>query len=459
MTSSAASPAAARCAPYLTVVVIRLLLDWRTAPTANGVRPPPPCGSTGGVPPRTAESPGWLLGGRSHRICGSAPHALPVQALWQLRQQLPRQRADASGIGNGGRWCHRPQHFRGSGDRLRGAPAQAAGPARPRPGAARPACRGSQLIRRALPGRSDGAGARPQPAGGSEGALSPLRPHLQSPSPPADGGGVAETTTVKRRLNPPDPSVYVPMSHSPPRTLHHDDLGRGICCRSTVDVFSDDPIPSYVLADEADSARHDQGAGPRSRRADRRPPVRMPGLGLRGFYVEPSRRAGAGFGRGAASLRAGGIAGGRHAGSEWPNGCFALIAKSQRRRALRCRPTPGFQDFLRSEIERTSRASIRMAGKARPRRPPSAARPGGHPARSSSAPFNPGFWTTIPTSARGTTVTTNASQQAHRHLRATGPRLRTTVTRPITCAEVTRGALCDGFASSLSVLPDSEKPR
>jgi len=224
----------------------------------------------------------------------------------------------------------------------------------------------------------------------------------------------------------------------------------------TVDVFSGRPNPSYVLADDAE-ARATIKELVRDRALLTDAPGPDAGLGLRGFYVEPlNDELAQDFGVAPRLFVPSGSQAGDTRGSEVAERLLALIAKSQPATSDALPAEAGFQEFLRSEIERTSRTSVKDGAEAAA--PASAPVTPAVTCTIEFGAFNPGFWNNDP-NVRSRNNCYNYASNKRTDTFAQPGRGCGHMYTAITCAEVTRGALCDGLHHRFQCFPDSEKPR
>ena len=230
----------------------------------------------------------------------------------------------------------------------------------------------------------------------------------------------------------------------------------------TPDVFSGRPNPTTMLTDEAE-ARATVRELQRDRALLTDGPAESAGLGLRGFVVEalddelaaevaPNGRLYLPAGASAADGRAGELA----------ERLIALMSRGQpASTAGDAVPVDAaLQQFLRAELDRTGRTTGDDAS-----RPAPAPAPGGDASGTGDVTcqiefgaFNPGFWNNDP-SVRSRNNCYNYASNKRTNTFAQPGRGCGHMYTAITCAEVTRAALCDGLHRRFDCFPVAQKPR
>jgi hypothetical protein len=230
--------------------------------------------------------------------------------------------------------------------------------------------------------------------------------------------------------------------------------------RITADVFSGRPNPSTVVVDEAEiRATLKELASQTAVTTDG--PGAEAGLGLRGFWVEPlNDELAQDYGVASRLFVPSGSPAGDGRARELSDRLVSLMGAGQPEAGASdaLAVEAGFQAYLRGELERTSRASA----------PDAAATPSAPPEEAAVSPavtctielgaFNPGFWNNDPNVRSHNNCYNYASNKRTDTFAQPGRGCGHMYTA-ITCAEVTRGALCDGLHRRFTCFPDSEKPR
>jgi hypothetical protein len=235
----------------------------------------------------------------------------------------------------------------------------------------------------------------------------------------------------------------------------------------TADVFSGRPNPVWIIEDEAEARTILRDlVKDRSLLADA--PAAQAGLGFRGLLIEPlNDELAHDFDlRGAAYLAAGAQVATSRA-NELAERLIGLMSKAEPRAAA---PFEGsdvlpleapLQSFLTTQLERSGRISqVDLGETDRPSEPPpvrdEALRAA--PCMIELGAFNPGFWNNNP-NVRSRNNCYNYASNKRTDTFAQPGRGCGHMYAAITCAEVTRAALCDGLHHRFHCFPDTEKPR
>jgi hypothetical protein len=228
----------------------------------------------------------------------------------------------------------------------------------------------------------------------------------------------------------------------------------------TADIFSGRSNPTWVVADEAEArATLSELVKNRGLLADTSPSAA--GLGFRGFWIDVlSDELTQDFGLGPSIYLAAGPQAVNTRANELAERLVALMSRGE--------PAPGaaedalpletsLQTFLTTQLERTSRVSLTDTGEA--------PGPAGEDAVAAAAvctielgAFNPGFWNNDPNIRSRNNCYNYASNKRTDTFAQPGRGCGSMYTS-ITCAEVTRAALCDRLHRRYDCFPDSEKPR
>lgn len=228
----------------------------------------------------------------------------------------------------------------------------------------------------------------------------------------------------------------------------------------TADIFSGRSNPTWVVADEAE-ARATLNELVKNRRllADTAPA--SAGLGFRGLWIDVlSDELTQDFGLGPGVYLAAGPQAANTRANELAERLVALMSRGE--------PAPdaaedalpletSLQNFLTTQLERTSRVSLTDAGEV--------LGPAGEDAVAVAAActielgaFNPGFWNNDPNIRSRNNCYNYASNKRTNTFAQPGRGCGSMYTS-ITCAEVTRAALCDRLHRRYDCFPDGEKPR
>jgi hypothetical protein len=232
----------------------------------------------------------------------------------------------------------------------------------------------------------------------------------------------------------------------------------------TADVFSGRPNPVSVVSDEAEvRATLRELTADRSLLADAEPA--QSGLGFRGFWIEIlSDELAQDFGlRPAVYLAVGPQARGARV-AEHAERLIGLMERGEAptgaAEGVLPLETP-VRDFLTTQLEFATRlerqSRVSLADEAVPVRPEEAAAPAVTCTIELGA-FNPGFWNNDPNVRRNNNCYNYASNWRTNTFAQPGRGCGSMYTA-ITCAEVTRAALCDGMHHRFDCFPDTEKPR
>jgi hypothetical protein len=229
----------------------------------------------------------------------------------------------------------------------------------------------------------------------------------------------------------------------------------------TPDVFSGRPNPSSVITDEGE-VRATLKDLLRERALLTDGPAPDAGLGLRGFSVELlSDELAADFDAGSRLFLPVGPSTSDGRASELAERLIALLGKGwPMAGAGDAAPVDeGLQQFLRGQLDRTSRATAvdSSGAAAAPADAPGAA-PADVTCQIEFGAFNPGFWNNDANVRLNNNCYNYASNKRTNTFAQPGRGCGHMYTA-ITCAEVTRGALCDGLHRRFDCFPATEKPR
>jgi hypothetical protein len=234
----------------------------------------------------------------------------------------------------------------------------------------------------------------------------------------------------------------------------------------TADVFSGRPNPVWIIHDEAEArAILRDLVKDRPLLADA-PPAQA-GLGFRGLLIEPlNDELAYDFDlRGAVYLAAGAQATSRQ--NELAERLIGLMSKAEPRTAAAFAEADALpleaplQSFLTTQLERAGRTSQVDLGE--PAVPPGPPTVRDEAVRAvvctiELGAFNPGFWNNDPNVRAHNNCYNYASNKRTDTFAQPGRGCGHMYTA-ITCAEVTRAAICDRLHHRFDCFPDSEKPR
>jgi hypothetical protein len=229
----------------------------------------------------------------------------------------------------------------------------------------------------------------------------------------------------------------------------------------TADVFSGRPDPSWVVTDETEARAH-----LRELMKDRQllsdGPSAQAGLGFRGLRIEPlSDELALDFN----IPRSLYLAAGPQAASrahELSERLISLIGSAEQPSGMPADALPveaPLKDFLSAQMQRSSRTTVSDSAAA-------TTSEGGLAEDARAAvtctielgAFNPGFWNNDPNIRSNNNCYNYASNKRTNTFAQPGRGCGHMYTA-ITCAEVTRAALCDGLHRRFDCFPDGEKPR
>jgi hypothetical protein len=235
----------------------------------------------------------------------------------------------------------------------------------------------------------------------------------------------------------------------------------------TADVFSGRPNPSWIITDEQEVRTVlREITQDRSVMASAAPAEA--GLGFRGLFVEPmSDEIAQDFELPATLYVSSGAGTTRSQGSAIAERLISLITQSEPTPAATAEALPleePLQQFLLQQLQATSRLSVPDIETA----PPQGADEPSAPANAAAAaaticyydlsPYNPGFWNNNATILNNNNCYNYASNKRTDTFAQPGRGCGHRYTA-ITCAEVTRGALCDGLHRRYDCFPSTEYPR
>jgi hypothetical protein len=228
----------------------------------------------------------------------------------------------------------------------------------------------------------------------------------------------------------------------------------------TPDVFSGRPNPSSVITDDAE-VRATMKDLMRERALLTDSAAADGGLGLRGFFIDVLNDELAGdFGASSRLyLPVGPGAGDRS--SELAERLIALLTRGQAQAAATADAVnvdAALQQFLRGELERTTRTTANDAAKPAPEAGGEGSAPGDVTCQIELGAFNPAFWNTDPNVRLHNNCYNYASNKRTNTFAQPGRGCGHMYTA-ITCAEVTRGGLCDGLHKRFDCFPVAQKPR
>jgi hypothetical protein len=230
--------------------------------------------------------------------------------------------------------------------------------------------------------------------------------------------------------------------------------------RITADVFSGRPNPSWLIEDEAE-ARAALRELARNRDLYAHGEAVTGGLGLRGFRLEPlGDELAQDYGLGDSAYVS--VTGATSDAVPFAGRLVGLIGRD----GVSLDEAPGdavsleqpLADFLTAQLEATALTATSQV-------PATDGRAAS--AEEAAAPvtctielgaFNPGFWNNDPTVRASNNCYNYASNWRTNTFAQPGRGCGTMYTR-IDCAEVSRGALCDGMHHRFDCFPDTEKPR
>lgn len=230
----------------------------------------------------------------------------------------------------------------------------------------------------------------------------------------------------------------------------------------TADVFSGRPNPVWIVDDETEArATLRELVKERSLLADTTPA--QAGLGFRGLQIEMlNDELAQDFNLPAVSYLAAGpqVAPGR--ANELAERLIGLMGKAQARSAAAFAEAGALpleaplQSFLTTQLERVGRTSQADVAEAPPPAPQETM--AAITCTIELGAFNPGFWNNDPNVRTRNNCYNYASNKRTDTFAQPGRGCGHMYTA-INCAEVTRGALCDGLHHRFDCFPDSEKPR
>jgi hypothetical protein len=228
----------------------------------------------------------------------------------------------------------------------------------------------------------------------------------------------------------------------------------------TADVFSGRPNPTTIITDEAEvRATLKDLTRERALLADG--PSPEAGLGLRGFSVDLlNDEVAADFGASAGLFLPVGPTAADSRASDLAERLIDLLGRGTPAAADAAPVDNALQQFLRDQLERTSRATTGDSNAPASAGPQEAA-PQPAPAVTCQielGAFNPGFWNNDPNVRLHNNCYNYASNKRTNTFAQPGRGCGHMYTA-ITCAEVTRGALCDGLHRRFDCFPASQKPR
>ncbi len=230
----------------------------------------------------------------------------------------------------------------------------------------------------------------------------------------------------------------------------------------TADVFSGRPDPVWIIADEAEArATLRELIKDRQLLADAAPSDA--GLGFRGLWIEPLNDD---FALDAGLLKPMYLAVGPQAGSrarELAERLIDSMAKAETSPSMAADALPletPLRNFLTFELEGARRTSLPDVAEGTVLGTPA---PVSEEAAAVTCTielgaFNPGFWNNDPNIRTRNNCYNYASNKRTDTFAQPGRGCGHMYTA-ITCAEVTRAALCDGLHRRFNCFPDSEKPR
>ena len=232
--------------------------------------------------------------------------------------------------------------------------------------------------------------------------------------------------------------------------------------RITADVFSGRPNPEWIIEDEqeAQALLKDMAAAPSALAADA---PEAAGLGFRGVTVEPMSDELARDNGLAPTTYIAADSGSRDGkATEIIERIIALMggaaAAPDEKSGLAAAATPELQQYLREQLQTTSRVSI---GDTRESGGEAAAGDAELEAAAvcfyDSSPYNPGFWNTPTVQPRNNCY--NYASNKRTDTFAQPGRGCGRMYTAITCPEMTRASLCDGLHRRYTCFPASQAPR